>query len=780
VTSFLKGRLTEANPVDFPPDALLSERNFVLNRDGTASRRLGMDRVSGAATVDCSLDSALRQSQAFSTFEWEGAGGQPNTTFVVFQLGSDLFFYDQESVPLTDGLISKQSLSISPSVVVDYASVDGELVVVAGQRNVLFYDWDGTTLTSRTDNLKIRDTFGVEDIDPDTGKDLFSPGDVTYRPKQLSDPHLYNLRNQTFGPAVSSIGGSASYDPIEAFYSFESYDRYPSNADNTAEAMESNPELDPVPAEQYNPQTHHNQDPFNFEAPRGYFIIDALERGDSREEAHNKNFDNTQDRGLGGATGTAERSLSYAFSGANLPRDITPGGATCVANYSGRAIYAGFSSEIIEGDNRSPKLGSYLLFSQIVSHPTEITKCYQEGDPTSRETQDLVASDGGTLRVNGAFNIQKLIPLGKKLFIIAENGVWSLAGDAGGAFSADKFELEEISRIGTTHKRSILEADGRIYYWTDDGIYVIGASELGDYKVTSLTEATIKSYFRDLVKDGVQGQFDEFTRKISWLTGDKSLAASDAGTELVFDTVTQSFSTLAVAKIPGQSYPVLFGQIKAGAFTTDTLSVEVTETSGAVITDTSGDPVTLDSSTRSTGLRSNKYIALVSSNSGKEQFTISSYNNLSFKDWESVDSTGVDAAAHLTMGYMTGGEVARQKQAPIVTFHFERTEQGFVEDAVTGAIDFDNPSSCFLQFQWDWADSESSNRWSVSRQAYRLGRYVLPANVGDSFDYGFSSVITKNKIRGKGRALSLHLSTEEGKDCKVLGYSMDIFVNGAV
>ena len=345
---------------------------------------------------------------------------------------------------------------------------------------------------------------------------------------------------------------------------------------------------------------------------------------------------------------------------------------------------------------------------------------------------------------------------------------------------ADPARRDEVVVVGGHYDHVGIDADGSIYYWTDDGIYRIGASELGDYRVTSLTEATIKTYFLDLVKDGVRGQFDEFTRKISWLTGEKSLAASDAGTELVFDTVTQSFSTLVVAKIPGASYPLLFGQIKAGAFTTGTLSVEVTETSGAVITTTSGDPVTLDSSTRSTGLRSNKYIALVSSNSGKEQFTISSYNNLKFKDWESIDGTGVDAGAHLTMGYMTGGEIARNKQAPIVTFHFERTEQGFVEDATTGAIDFDNPSSCFLQFQWDWADSDSSNRWSVSRQAYRLGRYVLPANVGDSFDYGFSSVITKNKIRGKGRALSLHLTTEEEKDCKVLGYSMDIFVNGAV
>ena len=51
LTSFSKGLITEANPLTFPPDASVDEQNFVLNRNGTRSRRLGMDWEDGYTQV---------------------------------------------------------------------------------------------------------------------------------------------------------------------------------------------------------------------------------------------------------------------------------------------------------------------------------------------------------------------------------------------------------------------------------------------------------------------------------------------------------------------------------------------------------------------------------------------------------------------------------------------------------------------------------------------------------------------------------------------------------
>ncbi len=41
--SFIKGLVTEASPLTFPENASIDEQNFVLNRDGSRSRRLGID-----------------------------------------------------------------------------------------------------------------------------------------------------------------------------------------------------------------------------------------------------------------------------------------------------------------------------------------------------------------------------------------------------------------------------------------------------------------------------------------------------------------------------------------------------------------------------------------------------------------------------------------------------------------------------------------------------------------------------------------------------------------
>ena len=47
--SFVKGLVTEANQLTFPENASVDEANFVLNRDGSRYRRLGVDYETGYA-----------------------------------------------------------------------------------------------------------------------------------------------------------------------------------------------------------------------------------------------------------------------------------------------------------------------------------------------------------------------------------------------------------------------------------------------------------------------------------------------------------------------------------------------------------------------------------------------------------------------------------------------------------------------------------------------------------------------------------------------------------
>jgi hypothetical protein len=56
----------------------------------------------------------------------------------------------------------------------------------------------------------------------------------------------------------------------------------------------------------------------------------------------------------------------------------------------------------------------------------------------------------------------------------------------------------------------------------------------------------------------------------------------------------------------------------------------------------------------------------------------------------------------------------------------------------------------------------------------------MPATIADQYDNGYETVVTKSKLRGKGKVMSLLIETEPKKDCKLLGWSMVVSTNANV
>lgn len=153
------------------------------------------------------------------------------------------------------------------------------------------------------------------------------------------------------------------------------------------------------------------------------------------------------------------------------------------------------------------------------------------------------------------------------------------------------------------------------------------------------------------------------------------------------------------------------------------------------------------------------------------QWTISEFRDYSFRDWFSYDSVGVDFFSYLITGYELDKDLMRNKYAPYLLVYCKRTEQNYV---LTGAgVVPDLPSSCIVQAQWDWSDSPAQGKWGTKFEAYRLLRPLAtnPAD-GDPFDYGERVIVTKNKLRGSGRAISLFIQSDAGKDLRLLGWGM--------
>jgi hypothetical protein len=110
--------------------------------------------------------------------------------------------------------------------------------------------------------------------------------------------------------------------------------------------------------------------------------------------------------------------------------------------------------------------------------------------------------------------------------------------------------------------------------------------------------------------------------------------------------------------------------------------------------------------------------------------------------------------------------------------YFNRTENGFTESS--GDLVFTKPSGCTVQAQWNWSDSANSGKWGTpfagysEFQAYKFIRNYIPSGIDDSFDYGESVIVTKSKLRGSGRCLSLKITSEPGKDMQILGWGFPV------
>ena len=221
-------------------------------------------------------------------------------------------------------LFTHKFTSLNNTTRISFTDIDSILIAVNGDGSIYSFEYDSAaeTFTTSSDRLLVRDLWGVEDLDGTT--DLRLGNNIATRPSTLSDTHLYNLRNQSFGlPRPTQVATEALEDPITEFQS-EATD-YPSNADSVNYALypnasdSTNPQL-----ERFWPKDLFMNKVGSFESAKGYFIIDLLNRGASRLSAESANRSENTD-------------LTHAVT--TLPTDSTAGGATVVSQFSGHTFF---------------------------------------------------------------------------------------------------------------------------------------------------------------------------------------------------------------------------------------------------------------------------------------------------------------------------------------------------------------------------------------------------------------------------------------------------------
>lgn len=748
INGFERGLITDQNPLENTPNSSSDELNMNLNRDKSRSRRLGFDLETNSTNIETDVVLQSIGNVGRSMFNWGNAGGDVDKELMVVQVAQHLAIYDLDNTPITSTIIYEETFTSDYLTSFKYAVVDGTLVVATGLDEISIYTYEDGVITKDTKRLLIRDLFGVESLG--NGVSLTDSQNFQLRPSDLTDEHLYNLRNSTFTKGYFKANKEVLTDPITSFVSETSPTVYPSNSDNVTQFLFADAnDSDNRNIERFFPKDMINLTAESSTTPNGFFIIDAFDRGASREAQEMLLRSNNP-------------SLTHAVT--SLPQDKTPGGINIVAEYAGRIWYSGFSSEVIGGDIHSPRMSSYVLFSQTVKSLTDISNCFQKADPTSVIDSALVDTDGGFIKLDGAYDIQFMVSLDSSLVVFAKNGVWSISGADSNVFKPTDFSVNKISSHGVDASKSVVVVDETAFYWGEESIYLLQPDQVsGRYTSKDITTTILKTYFLDIpIEDRKtsSGYFDKYTRKIHWVyTGD--LQTGTDSNELIYNVDFGSFTPNKV-NIIGNCVPRLIDIVKSQPFSLGTQQVNVTSQGINVLSN--GVQVTSPSTTRFSSTTELVYL-VVTQISPTLQYSIGRYSDDTFYDFSSLG--GIDTPAFLISNYLTGGIGRYNKQTPYLTLFFKQTET---------EIDFNfnlvGGSSCLLSARWDWTNSSNSNKWGKPRQAYRIRRPFL-SGVGP-IDNGNQMLRTRNKVRGWGNSLSFNLTSEEGKNLHIFGWGFDL------
>lgn len=765
--TFVQGLITEASPLTFPENATIDEDNFILNRNGSRRRRLGIDYEQDGVLTDFGKTAAQFATDAVSSHVWTNVNDNADVALTIIQVGLDLYFFDLLKDPVTGSPKnggSKLTIEGDATRVIQTTVVAGDLVIVSGAKeiNVLKYNATTDVVTRESHGLLVRDIWGVDD-----------GLDVDERPTALSQTHKYNLINQGWG----DVNPDSSIIYYQQFKDGAGTNTFPSNADVVSTGID--PTQSNIFDARFVARTFFGSTP----APKGHLVLDIFERGASRSKAagsdttlrtnYGISFWGT---GISGAFSLLDLTAIPDFSG--IPTDRTDSGITTTATFAGRAFYSGMQSELIGGDSKSPLLGSYVLFSQIVDNAEKLALCHQEADPTSNEISDLIDTDGGIIKIPEMSRCLKLINIGRSIVVVAENGVWEISGGEEN-FSATNIQVSKVSNVGAVSSEAIINAEGIVFYWSKGGVYQLQVESVSQRVTASnISEETIQTFFDNIpavAKANATGSYDPAAKKLQWLYSDTS----------DYDGINERFKynrTLTIDLTLGAFYPGTVGSVATDSpytagflvtpnFVSADVVFDIVVGAEDVVTNGGDNDVVVTDEVRTIGKSRTKYLTIKPSTASTYKFTLSLERDDTFVDWKTDDATGVDAPAFMLTGYELLGDTQREKQVPYLTAHFERTETGF--ETVGGQLEAKNPSSCLVQTQWDFADNTLSGKFSGQFEAYRLLRNFIPTGVGDTFTYGYRVITTKTPLRGTGKAISLRFDSSAGKDLFLLGWAIN-------
>jgi hypothetical protein len=411
-----------------------------------------------------------------------------------------------------------------------------------------------------------------------------------------------------------------------------------------------------------------------------------------------------------------------------------------VAFHAGRAFYAGVNWQ---------EFSSKIYFTQIIETDEQFAKCYQQNDPTSQYSPDLLPTDGGVISIPEVGTIYKLWSVDTSLLIFASAGVWLLTGSSGIGFSAIDYTVKRISSIRTLSALSFVDSGGIPLWWGLDAIYAATVEgSTGSMQIQPVSDERIKSFYDDLPEQSkfyAKGSYNSKEKVIQWVFRDQSSSSiSDQYSYnriLNFNVTTRAFYPWTLPSTGG----VVKGIFSIKGSGTEYVEDLVTEDNGEVVTEDGENVTTL---TPQAVAISSEFKYLVSS--GGENFTYGESETDDFGDWASFfDGTSIVPESSFVTGYKIRGQAIKKAQSNYVRLYNK------------------GKGSFLFRSRWDYTTSLGTNRWSAD-QIIEFGK--------NNYEYQ----TRRPKMRGHGLAFQYDVRSIDRKPFEIIGWASFDTVNSEI
>lgn len=446
---------------------------------------------------------------------------------------------------------------------------------------------------------------------------------------------------------------------------------------------------------------------------------------------------------------TAPERYGYtpvARSSGNGPATTAP---RAIEFHAGRLWFAGMPDT---------EFADYIFYSQVVQKERNYNRCHTEADPTGWNFNSPVITDGGFLIVPNIGNVKKLLSLQDSLLVFSDQGIWEVRGQ-GTFFDPSNYVIRKITDAECGSAYAPILVEGVCVYTSPKGVYMIAPDQYTrQLTATNISDDRIREQWLAITptyEPYIKTVYDDADKRLYFLQP----GTANMSTSHITYTVGDDPSEAAI----GQCSVVWIYDLRVGAWYKYTFNQNTQ--ANAII-----HAFSLTGQDNASGRKKLKFAVQKSATT----FIVCDFSESSGTGFQDFDGNTV--ASFVLSHYEGLNAHAHRKQAPIVTVYSKRTTTGYT--ATGNGLSAVNPSSTTMTAYWDWTDDAISKKIGTAQEVYRDVRGFVPSGATDVD--GYPVVVTRNKVRGRGRVLQLKFAAStdaSGEDSHILGYTVNYKVS---